>query len=184
MSDSKEPIRVVIGTSCEHAHLAAHIADMVNDAYGHYRLSTGEVAHRLACGELRNANRVLHLAFCGDTLVGCMSSTIQPGFTPYGCGHWGLLAVDKAVQGTGVASALVAAGEQRLRQAGCQRVQIEYEYSHGHAFSDRLRDWYEGKLGFKNTGFWVTNRLIGLLIGHRPSTEFRRCRKELVSAAQ
>ncbi len=53
-------------------------------------------------------------------------------------GHWGLLAVDPTAQGTGVASALVEAAEDRLRAGGCQYVQIEYEYTEGHPHSQRL----------------------------------------------
>eukprot|EP00966_Prymnesium_polylepis_P148247 3424522-Prymnesium_polylepis.1 len=87
------------------------------------------------------ANRVLHLAFRGERLVGCCSSTFQPPWTPEGCGHWGLVVVRLEAQGTGVASALVHAAEARL--AGCcARVQIEYEYTKGEEYSERLLEWY------------------------------------------
>merc|ERR1711972_811462 len=51
-------------------------------------------------------------------------------------------------QGIGVASSLVAAAERRLLDAGCKRVQIEYEYTVGDPYSERLMAWYETKLGF------------------------------------
>lgn len=43
---------------------------------------------------------------------------------------------------------LVAAAEKRLLDSGCKRVQIEYEYTVGDPYSERLLSWYEGKLGF------------------------------------
>ena len=95
-----------------------------------------------------------------------------PPSTQEGCGHWGLLAVEPSALGTGVASALVAAAEARLAGA-CDQIQIEYEYTAEHAPSQRLRDWYEGRLGFV------------CVSGHgryRAATEFRKCRKEIPSA--
>ena len=54
------------------------------------RVSYGDVVSRLQMGDAGpRANRVLHLAFRGETLVGCCSSTYQPPWTPEGCGHWG-----------------------------------------------------------------------------------------------
>ena len=85
------------------------------------------------------ANRVLHLAFKGDELVGCASSTFSPGWTPDGCGHWGLLAVDPAHQNSGVATALVIAAERRLATISAA-IQIEYQYTEGDSFSQR--PWY------------------------------------------
>lgn len=82
------------------------------------------------------ANRVLHLAFKGDELVGCASSTFSPGWTPEGCGHWGLLAVDPSHQNSGVATALVIAAERRLATTSAG-IQIEYQYTEGDSFSQR-----------------------------------------------
>ena len=82
------------------------------------------------------ANRVLHLAFKGDDLVGCASSTFSPGWTPEGCGHWGLLAVDPSHQNSGVATALVIAAERRLATTSAG-IQIEYQYTEGDSFSQR-----------------------------------------------
>ena len=84
------------------------------------------------------ANRVLHLAFKDRELVGCASSTFSPGWTPDGCGHWGLLAVHPDHQKSGVATALVIAAERRLATI-CGGVQIEYQYTEGDDFSRRLR---------------------------------------------
>ena len=64
-----------------------------------------------------------------------------------------------------MASALVAAAERRLYEAGLKQVQLEFEYQRGDPQSERLLAWYEGSCGF--TG---------------PSTRssgFRRCRKGL-----
>eukprot|EP00929_Paragymnodinium_shiwhaense_P001400 TRINITY_DN101631_c0_g1_i1.p1 TRINITY_DN101631_c0_g1~~TRINITY_DN101631_c0_g1_i1.p1 ORF type:complete len:231 (+),score=52.30 TRINITY_DN101631_c0_g1_i1:52-744(+) len=123
------------------------LTDVINAAYGTYRVDEYEMQERIAASD-SGRNRVLHLAFRGDVLVGCCSSTLQPPWTCWGVGHWGLLAVDPAAQGGGVASALVAAAEDRLRQAGCGAVQIEYKYRAGDAAKERLFQWYEQKLGY------------------------------------
>jgi GNAT superfamily N-acetyltransferase len=148
---------------------------MANRAYGYPRLSPPEVMQRLGMGDDgKDANRVLHVAFrldpgSGDEiLVGCCSSTRQTPWCPRGCGHWGLLVVDVEAQGTGVASALVRAAEQRLRSHGLQSVQIEYEYTRGDPASERLYAWYEGSLGFSGGG-------------PPGRSEFRRCRKKLAA---
>jgi hypothetical protein len=62
----------------------------------------------------------------------------------------------------------------RARRARAQ-VQIEYEYISGDPHSQRLSDWYEDGLGFRKTSHWVTDRLIGLVIGHGRGVQFRRC---------
>ena len=116
--------------------LIAAISKMVNDSYGYNRLSGAEVRGRMAMGDDEHPNRVLHVASRGGTIVGCCSSTLQPPWTPSRCGHWGLLVAAREAQGTGVASALVAAAESRLRDAGCTAIQIEYEYD-GDAHSKR-----------------------------------------------
>merc|ERR1711924_589281 len=90
-----------------------------------------------------------------------------------GCGHWGLLVVDAGHQGTGVANALVQAAELRLATA-CEEIQIEYEFTEGHDFSNRLMSWYEGKLGFRCTS--------GYRRGSKGSTTFRKCRKRIPEA--
>eukprot|EP00962_Isochrysis_galbana_P019758 scaffold5756_cov123-Isochrysis_galbana.AAC.4 len=141
--------------------IVSKIESVINRAYSHSmadelmpgqvyrRVSRGDVIHRLGMGDdgLR-ANRVLHLAWRGQNLVGACSSTFQPPWTPAGCGHWGLLSVLPEAQGTGVASALVRAAELRLASV-CNKIQIEYEYTPGQDYSDRLLQWYEGKCGFQ-----------------------------------
>ena len=127
--------------------LIAAISKMVNESYGYNRLSGAEVRGRMAMGDDPHPNRVLHVASRGGTIVGCCSSTLQPPWTPSRCGHWGLLVAAREAQGTGVASALVAAAESRLRDAGCTAIQIEYEFD-GDTHSQRLYNWYEGKLEF------------------------------------
>lgn len=126
-----QPVDVVIGTSALITReFVQDLATMVNHSYGYSRVSEHEIAQRLAMGDsLEGANRVLHVATRGGQLVGCCSSTRHTPWTPSGCGHWGLLVVAVEAQGTGVATALVHAAEQRLIEAGLTRVQIEYEYT-------------------------------------------------------
>lgn len=122
-----------------------------------------EVRTRLSYGDVgsERANRVMHVALINDVPVGwCSSSTSSWG----GDGHWGALAVDPAAQGKGVASALVAAAEKRLLDAGCQSVQMEYRFTIGDKTKERLYNWYEGKLGFdggpRHSGFRVCHKLL------------------------
>ena len=171
---------VVVGTS-QHAldnpSLPSQISSMVNQAYGYPRLGESETRQRLSMGDAGNgANRVLHLAFRLDengaaVLVGCCSSTVQPPWTERGCGHWGLLVCGRPFQGSGVGSLLVAAAEARLIDRRCSEVQIEYEYTAGDPYSERLAAWYEGKCGFG----------CGHPIPTMPGDcQFRRCRKRLL----
>ena len=171
-------VSVKIGTSAhlsEDSELAEKVAALVNRAYGYRRIDVYEAVQRLAMGDAgRRANRVLHLAYReGQRLVGCCSSTIQPPWTPTGCGHWGLLVVDPPAQGSGVASALVAAAEERLASHRCSMIQVEYEYTPGDPYSKRLYDWYKGKCGFT--------------CPHGPPstyrTQFRRLRKAVPTEA-
>jgi len=113
------------------------------------------------------SNRVLLLAYKGESLVGCVSSTYSPPWTPEGCGHWGLLVVHTAHQGKGVAKALVFAAERRVAGA-CERIQIEYDH-HGDEYGDRLQAWYEDKLGFEVESGGRSRR----------GGSFRRCRKTI-----
>ena len=111
-------VEVVIGTSLGRA-TPRQVASLCNEAYGCRRLSEADARSRLAMGDDDDPNRVLHLAFREGQLLGCCSSTLQPPWTPRGCGHWGLLSVHPEAQGTGVASALIAAAERRLLEEGC-----------------------------------------------------------------
>ena len=193
------PVEVVIGTS-EMARadpeLINKITTMVNSSYfaslrevlpegtqGYERVSTDDVVERLGMGDAgARANRVLHLAFRAGELVGCCSSTFQPPWTDQGCGHWGLLVVSQAAQGTGVASAIVAAAERRL--AGCcARVQIEYDYYQNHPPSEALKAMYEDHFGFVRESGSGRRRSSsgGSEFRHK---EFRRCHKELTEALQ
>jgi len=163
-TSSRSAVRVVIGTTQmaeDDPTLVDSITDLINSAYTkalqemlpvgqrYERIDHDDVRNRLQMGDAGfHANRVLHLAYRDDTLVGACSSTYQPPWTPDGVGHWGLMSVLPDAQGSGVASALIAAAETRLASR-CQGIQIEYEYTRGHAFSQRLKDWYEDKLGFR-----------------------------------
>mmetsp|Transcript_40050 Transcript_40050/g.117304 ORF Transcript_40050/g.117304 Transcript_40050/m.117304 type:complete len:193 (-) Transcript_40050:156-734(-) len=122
----------------------------------------------LGCGVRCSAGAAVS---AGLQVVGCCSSTLCTGWTPWGCGHWGLMAVRPDMQGRGIASALAAAAEARLAAAGCHSVQIEYEYL-GDAYSDRLFLWYESSAGFHCSQ-------------GKPRAgchQFRRCRKRLEPA--
>jgi len=186
-------ISVIVGTSklAEDPAMVDRIMTMVNTSYlesikdqlskrhqsTYQRLSRDEVIDRLEMGDAgHGANRVLHIAFRGDrlapsTVVGCMSSTFQPPWTEDGCGHWGLLVVDRECQGQGIASVLVASAERRLAGA-CNQIQIEYEYTAGHAYSQRLMDWYEGRCGFTCSSGYPRSS----------GTQFRKCRKRITAA--
>ena len=88
-SGSRDAVTVEVGTSalCT-GTFAAEVSQMVNEAYGYGRLSPGEVRQRLAMGDAgEHANRVLHVAWRGGSVVGCCSSTKQVPWCPSGCGH-------------------------------------------------------------------------------------------------
>mmetsp|Transcript_30112 Transcript_30112/g.69542 ORF Transcript_30112/g.69542 Transcript_30112/m.69542 type:complete len:261 (-) Transcript_30112:19-801(-) len=165
--ETEAEVTVVISTS-KHKKLASSVAELCNEAYGYRRLSEREARGRMEMGDDEDANRVLHLAFRGSTLVGCCSSTLQPPWTSRLCGHWGLLSVHPGAQGSGVASALIAAAERRLLECGCSSVQIEYEFTAGDKDSERLLRWYEGRCGFKASR-----------PPPRRGSEFRCCHKKL-----
>lgn len=175
-------VSVVIGSS-EHVPLAHEIAAMVNASYGRRRVSPAQVVSRLCCGDDAAPNRVLHLAFRDGKVVGAVSSTYRTPWTSAGCGHWGLLVVDIASQRSGVATALVAAAEERLTAGGCSHVQIEYHYVEEDAATVRLASWYEGRLGFERHNYYATGKIAGWLIGHKRRTDFRQSRKALRAGA-
>ena len=156
--DDPDRVVVTIGTTAEAQRdptLARHITKMVNTSYtqslqaqgqlppgGVYeRTSVGDIMNRLQMGDDgARANRVLHLAWRRGECVGVCSSTYQPPWCAEGCGHWGLVVAHVDHQGTGVASALVRAAEERLAGA-CEMMQIEYEYTPGDDYSERLYAW-------------------------------------------
>ena len=115
---------VKIGTSALSGSFARELANVVNRAYGYRRVSESEIVRRLSRGDGAR-NRVLHVAMRNGAIVGCCSSTLHTPWTGPGCGHWGLLAVDPEAQGTGVATALVAAAEQRVYSHGLRHIGIE-----------------------------------------------------------
>lgn len=157
----RPPIRVEIGGDAE---LSGVLVRIVNSAYGKRRVKDADMRHRLSA----RTNRVLHVAYDeSGTIVGCCSSTLYVPWAGPGCGHWGLLAVDPTHQGRGVASALVAAAEERLAAEGMTAAQIEYSFREGEELSERLYAWYEGPNGLSYSG---------------PRTKrsgFRMCRKAL-----
>lgn len=177
----------------EDSSLAERITTMINSAFAApiqdlldprepdpARVTLREIQHRLASSDVDEGSKnVFHLAFHQDKLVGCVSSSYQPQWTEKGCGLWGLLAVDRAFQGFGVASELVRVAETCLFEGGCSEVQIEYEYVEGHPYYERLRAWFESKLQFECISGWLVNRAAGMVLA-RQGAEFRRCRKKLV----
>jgi len=159
-SSGSSPVRVVVGTSAlanEHRGLEERLTDMIHKSYGAVggtgprMLEMQPVSVRLQMGDsgVRN-NRVLHVAFRAGEVVGCISSSFRTTWTEPGVGHWGLLVVDLAAQGTGVASALVQAAERRIAEE-CHAIHIEYDFIAGEDHSTRLRAWYE-KIGYKQLG--------------------------------
>jgi len=175
--EQSDYVSVIIGDSSM-AEVPGMVQKIDEIASQSKSLGEYEVRRRLEMGDdgLR-ANRVLHLAFTKEKneLVGCMSSTFQPPWTEQGCGHWGLLAVDPAHQGKGVASALVKAGEARLETV-CDEIQMEYRHTMGNPDSTKLHAWYEGRLGFVCPH--------GPPGGPEGSQEFRMCRKRIPEATQ
>lgn len=159
-------VHVIVGPQLEAAGLRQDvyaITALVNSAYGYQRVSVEEIRHRV----LTARNRALHLAVraSDNKILGVCSSTLHVPWCGPGVGHWGLLAVNPESQGMGVASALVAAAEQRLAQAGLSKVQLEYRYQRGDPQSERLITWYEDKLKYVGPA----GRYSG----------FRMCRKRL-----
>ena len=77
------------------------------------------------------------------------AATLAAPWTGVGVGSWGLLAVG-APRG-GVGKALVAHCEQYLRLAMLEKASIEYFCIAGHPSSERLKAWYETKLGYAFT---------------------------------
>mmetsp|Transcript_39581 Transcript_39581/g.83052 ORF Transcript_39581/g.83052 Transcript_39581/m.83052 type:complete len:464 (+) Transcript_39581:299-1690(+) len=183
-----QDVRVIIGTShmaAKDPSLTSRITRLINRAYtvAHRgecgdgeeieRIDDDDVSHRLSMGDAGpRANRVLHLAYRGDELVGCCSSTKQLPWADEGVGQWGLLSVAPEAMGSGVASALVREAEARL-EPDCEEIQIEYNYTHGCSFSQRLMDWYEKKCGFECQSGRPRGR----------GSEFRVCRKQIRTAA-
>lgn len=158
------PVHVEIGAARADFSEATvqRITTLINAAYGHHRVSSGSVRHRLRAGR----NRVLHVATREGEIVGVCSSTLYVPWAGPGCGHWGLLAVAPEAQGLGVASALVAAAEARIAAAGLQWVGMEYNFHAGEPFSERMLRWYEDSL-----------RYVG---PQSRESGFRICRKRLV----
>lgn len=174
----RAPVLVRIGTSKmaeENPLLVGTLANMVNQAYGYRRIDQHDVMERLAMGDpgSSRANRVLHIAFLGDQPVGCMSSTFRVPWAEPTCGHWGLLVVDVAMQGKGIASKMVSVAEARLAGVS-EQIQMEYEYEPGDALSQRLYEWYEGKCGFRCASGPPGKR----------GAEFRKCRKVISPEAR
>jgi GNAT superfamily N-acetyltransferase len=96
------------------------LVPMVNAAYraseGHVFPTTTRVQRTGAMKQLGT----ITIAEFGEKLAGCVNIEID-GDTA----HFGLLATDVALQGRGVASALVEYAEGRAREAGCRLMRIE-----------------------------------------------------------
>ena len=72
--------------------------------------------------------------------------TLAAPWTAQGVGSWGLLAV--GAPRLGVGTRLVAHCEDYLRQAMLEKASIEYFCIEDHPSSQRLRTWYEQRLGY------------------------------------
>lgn len=182
---SNGDVSVVIGTSrlaSERPGLEDRLTDMITRSYqavegtGPRMLQQQPVSVRLQMGDGGSrANRVLHVAFRNGEAVGCISSSFATLWTEAGVGHWGLLVVDLAAQGSGVASALVAAAERRLAEE-CNQIHIEYDFFLGRPHSERLRSWYE-KCGYVQLGAQPKDE-------GPPGSEFCFCRKGIPEEEQ
>ena len=66
-------------------------------------------------------------------------------------GEIGMLAVASSHLGSGVGRRLVAAAEARCRSSGCAvaRLELLAPRDWTHPFKARLREWYEGRLGYE-----------------------------------
>lgn len=93
-------------------------------------------------------SRVLFLAIAEDdgAIVGTCSATLAAPWTGEGVGSWGLLAVSTPRGGVG--RRLVEHCESYLRLAMLKSAEIEYFCIAGHPSSERLREWYETRLGY------------------------------------
>mmetsp|Transcript_81048 Transcript_81048/g.224226 ORF Transcript_81048/g.224226 Transcript_81048/m.224226 type:complete len:368 (-) Transcript_81048:20-1123(-) len=176
-------VSVMVGTStlaAEHPGLADRLTEMVHRAYGAVRgegprmLRQQPIQQRLAMGDLgTRANRVLHVAFLGGEVVGCVSTSFATLWTESGVGHWGLLCVEPSVQGTGVATVLLNAAERRLAEE-CDHIHIEYDFFPADDFFRRLRAWYERR-GYVRLGARPKE-------GGPEGSEFCFCRRPLSEA--
>lgn len=97
------------------------------------------------------ANRVLHLAFKDDILVGFCTSTLQSPLLQSRVGRLGLLVVHPDYHSAGVGTALIKAAEDRLADA-CAEIEIDYELTGSRGYAEQVREWYEDRLGFKELG--------------------------------
>lgn len=198
LSEGTAKVKIVIGTSAmaaENPKLAEELASIVNRSNeaaiadapsrkgSHKTVTTEEMRGRLSLGDSgARCNRVLHVAMQGNVPVGCMTSSLRTPWTEAGVGHWGFLSVDPKLQGKGYASALVAHAMQRLAW-DCTEVHIEFLHTRKHAYSDRLKDWYETKMGFQvvsaqTAGQFSANSGFG---GDAKDTILRICRKKFTS---
>jgi len=172
-------VSVVIGTSQlsrDHPGLEERLTEIIERSYaavsgsGPRMLERQPISVRLQMGDYgTRANRVLHVAFSSNDVVGCISSSFATLWTEPGVGHWGLLVVDVDRQGEGIGSALVRAAERRLAEE-VEQVHIEYDFIVGQDYSHRLRGWYE-KCGYIRLGARTAPGPKG--------SEFCFCRKQL-----
>jgi GNAT superfamily N-acetyltransferase len=168
------PVTIILG-ALKHAWRTSQIVEMIDATYGKGYATGRQVKRWLSHGEKGEySHRVLHLAFRDGKLVGCVLATCSLFIAPKACGHWGMLAIHRAAQGTNVEKELVHAAETHLMKGGCVMVDSEYKYD-ASVQSQQLRSWYEDGLGFENKHNRVLNRFLGMLLTR--GGEFRRCRK-------
>jgi N-acetylglutamate synthase-like GNAT family acetyltransferase len=96
------------------------LVPLVNAAY---RKTEGHIfpgTTRTERGDLLKRIEHIVVVEADGRVVGCMYFS-----TDGECAHFGLLAVDVAIHGQGVGSALIAHAEERARAAGCRTVHME-----------------------------------------------------------
>eukprot|EP00747_Dinoflagellata_sp_TGD_P192994 gnl/TRDRNA2_/TRDRNA2_58603_c0_seq1.p1 gnl/TRDRNA2_/TRDRNA2_58603_c0~~gnl/TRDRNA2_/TRDRNA2_58603_c0_seq1.p1 ORF type:complete len:383 (+),score=69.74 gnl/TRDRNA2_/TRDRNA2_58603_c0_seq1:40-1188(+) len=102
---------------------------------------------------LQRERSFILLAYKDSELVACCSVTREAMETmSMGIGSLDKFAVKRSHEGTGVGSALMSEAEMLLAEYGCKHVHTTYLYKLEDEYSDRVRNWLEGKLAFKCHG--------------------------------
>lgn len=150
-------------------------------------------------------NRVLFVAeVTGEEKaipIGVIAATLVAPWQPLGTGSWGLLSVRTGYEGLGVARALVRHAEHYLKVARMRGSGIEYTYLNRSsirqddadhnggaiawldtlfASSERLRSWYEDRLGYQCVACHNVGSFHGMKV--KDKVIFRFCYKSFLGS--